>query len=253
MLNVLQQSRKWQSRNYYSCEYFLPLSNTTSQCRERPRKTWCPPWWTWGPALMRRWSRRCSWSSLRTLSEQFRISWLGFNQILHDQAFSLRLWLCEEYFLLMFHQSCMAQRKTSAVHGFISSSWKIAYDSSQNDHLALPEDASVVDDGAVDDGGGQHGEQRHEHHVERHREGLILHCHAPVLLSTKFQSWYRNRRQFEDSTRSFNTYSDRSPVCKIRLCRIQNVSSPIESLDTIDWSPKISPQGHHGIADAPRG
>ena len=47
--------------------------------------------------------------------------------------------------------------------------------------LALPEDAGVVDDGAVDDGGGQHGEQRHEHHVERHRERLVLHGHAPKM------------------------------------------------------------------------
>ena len=47
------------------------------------------------------------------------------------------------------------------------------------EHAPLPEDAGVVDDGAVDDGRGQHGEQRHEHHVERHRQRLVLHRHAP--------------------------------------------------------------------------
>ena len=47
------------------------------------------------------------------------------------------------------------------------------------EHAPLPEDASVVNDGAVDHGGWQHGEQRHEHDVERHRQRLVLHRHAP--------------------------------------------------------------------------
>ena len=42
----------------------------------------------------------------------------------------------------------------------------------------LPEKARVVDDGSVDDGAGQHGEERHEDGLEAEGERLVSHLDA---------------------------------------------------------------------------
>ena len=42
----------------------------------------------------------------------------------------------------------------------------------------LPEKARVVDDGSVDDGAGQHGEERHEDGLEAEGERLVSHLYT---------------------------------------------------------------------------
>ena len=79
----------------------------------------------------------------------------------------------------------------------------------------LPEKARVVDDGSVDDGAGQHGEERHEDGLEAEGERLVSHLDAaqgnqnianpaqfiegglmgPEILSTC--QWRKGWRQFQ--------------------------------------------------------